>query len=329
MNEKLMSNNLVVMSNALIEAGYDMTLNEMRLFRVCISMVDTREELDVNQIFELSVAEWNNLFTATANQNAYRDLEKAADRLLRRVAVIPLEDNKTLKANFVSWVEFDPDNYKVKLQFTNKIAPFISALNTHFAKSRLLYTVNFNSKYSLRIYDLCHRWLAGNDSGFKDVDIDFLREKIADGKYAQYGEFKRWVLDVAIKDINEHSDLMVKIQPVKTRKSFTSIQFEINRKSNIAKIEAEREKTRDQKSAQNQMQKAKRIGIEKFEADSNAQKLSMKEFMEIPEGTIFKDAKGNEFVKSASGILHGKAGAIVQIEAIQMIERGDLNGVFS
>ena len=58
--------------------------------------------------------------------------------------------------------------------------------------------------------------------------------------YARYPEFKRWVLDKAIAEINQYTDLKVSFKPVKTGRAhkITSVIFYITRKEPNEKISA-------------------------------------------------------------------------------------------
>ena len=68
------NNNLTVYkSNAVIQAGYQLTLNEQRVVLACIGLVDPRKELLVTDKFELSAKDFVTLF-GVSEKNAYKAL---------------------------------------------------------------------------------------------------------------------------------------------------------------------------------------------------------------------------------------------------------------
>ena len=53
-----------------------------------------------------------------------------------------------------------------------------------------------------------------------------------ENKYPLYNDFKRYILDKAIKEINEFTDLIINYEPVKQQKAVTSIKFNIKKLQN-------------------------------------------------------------------------------------------------
>ena len=52
-------------------------------------------------------------------------------------------------------------------------------------------------------------------------------------KYPLFKDFRRYVLDVAVKEINGYTDINVYWNPIKTGRSVTAIEFNIEMKNSM------------------------------------------------------------------------------------------------
>ena len=90
------------------------------------------------------------------------------------------------------------------------------------------------SAHAVRIYELLtqHR-----DIGNRTLNLAWLREtlQIAPDEYKLTTNFIRKVIDVAVDQINKHSDLTVSYKPVKTGRAITDFAFKIKAKDRKAK----------------------------------------------------------------------------------------------
>ncbi len=72
--------------------------------------------------------------------------------------------------------------------------------------------------------------------------VDF-RSKLGvlEGEYSRFNNFKVRVLDPAIKQINEHTDITVKVEQHKTGRTITGFSFKFKQKPIPQKIESKRD----------------------------------------------------------------------------------------
>lgn len=322
-------NNLVVQSNTLVEATYSMTSNEIKVFEMCLSQIDSRERLETSKTFTLTVDDVVDLFyTPTNKHNAYRDLRAVSERFFERKALIRIGHQKELLTRFVQSIKFHEDEEKIDIKFADDIIPYVSQLESHFTKYRIKFTKNLSSIYSHRIYQFLVCW-AGQGLDFKEISLDELRSMLTEGKYSENSHLKKYVLEVAKREINAHTDFSLDYLMKKRRNTFNLVQFKFSRKPDIAKAEEVRLVEQEKKASHNATMKAKRIGLEKAEAEANAIKMSMAEFDKFPEGTIFKTLDGATFRKTANGVLLGDRASIVPAHAVQMLSVGSLSMVFA
>ena len=230
-----MKNNLVTQSNDLVSASYIMSVSEKELLLACISKIDSRPsragQVTKQTKFTVSVDTMKELFYKETNRdNAYRDLKKSADRLFDREVTIKLEDNKTLRTRFVSGVLFDPDEAQVTVTFAEDILPYLTELSVNFTKYRLHEVAELSSVHAIRLYELIVMW-TNQYQYSKELDLNEFKEIMGvQRKYKQFGQLRQFVIDRAIKEINEKTNYTVSVSYKKVRRSFVSLKLKFHKK---------------------------------------------------------------------------------------------------
>ena len=70
--------------------------------------------------------------------------------------------------------------------------------------------------------------------GERFFDLDRLRELLEmKNKYPNVKDFRRYVLDLSIKEINQHTDLQLTLEPQRTGRSITGFKFLIQQSGQI------------------------------------------------------------------------------------------------
>lgn len=223
--------------NDLIEARYAaMTTNEQLLLLAAIGSVDPRS-LTAETPIELTVSAFADLADISARY-AYDELRAAALRLYERDLVIdnPDPENPSLTRTRTRWVhsiEYYDGEGRITLYFAPKVLPYLSQLSERFTKYKLRNVAKFSSSYSLRLYELLVQWRC---KGSREVDIGWLRSMWGlEDKYKSIRDLKRWVLEPAIRDINEHSNLWVQMGQRKRGRRVVAFQFQFGLKAEAKK----------------------------------------------------------------------------------------------
>ena len=91
------------------------------------------------------------------------------------------------------------------------------------------------SKYSIRLYELVLKWVVTGKT--EKYEIEEFRNKIGvtPEEYSHLGDFKKRVIEVAIKEINSKTDIKVELEQFKTGRSVTHFQFKIVKKEKLVK----------------------------------------------------------------------------------------------
>ena len=113
----------------------------------------------------------------------------------------------------------------------------ITRLEEQFTKYEIQQISNLSSAYAVRLYEILIAWRSSGSTPIIPL-IEF-RKKIGvlDSEYKRMYDFKKYVLDIAIKQINEHTDITVKVEQHKTGRSITGFSFNFKqKKSGTAEI---------------------------------------------------------------------------------------------
>lgn len=225
----IMSDDLVVKSNALIMATYTMTAEEQKVILSAIAQI-RRDEIVTDAI----------MYTVTANalsdmggfsaKNEYRNLAAAVERLFERKVVISSlnQDSVKIKTRWVQTCKYKQNEGCVELRFSKDILPYLNQLSEQFTQYKLQNISGMTSSYGIRLYELLIQW---RSIGEREVELEWLRHMWNLGsKYQSICDLKKRVLDPAINDVNAHSDLHVTLGQRKTGRQVTHLQFKFEPK---------------------------------------------------------------------------------------------------
>ena len=231
-------NDLVVKSNQVIEASYTLTTIEQRLILSAIAQIPKGEPVTDEVIYTVSVAD---LQKVGANETtAYRDLKESVSRLFDRSIVLRSSD-RTSRTRWVQKIDFMDSRGVIGIRFSKDILPFLSNLSTEFTKYLASDLIGVTSIYAIRLYELLVQYQSIGKREISVVDLRWMFE--LQNKYPVWADLKRWVIDQAVKEINEFSPLNVTYETKKTGRKITSINLKFKQKTKQAQIATEAPKT--------------------------------------------------------------------------------------
>lgn len=216
---------LVVKENRLIEASYTLGLAEQRLILMAIARArDEGIKFTAETCLEVTAAEYAQRF-GTSKQTAHEALRDAADTLFNRYVTI-IEGTTTIKTRWVSAIKTNSDPMSVSIYFAHLVVPFMATvINNPFTKYQLKHVSELTSIYAIRLYELMIKW---RDTGItQPYELTKLREilGIEPHEYPKMCDFKKRVLDQAIEQISEHTDIKASYDQVKTGRTITHLKF--------------------------------------------------------------------------------------------------------
>ena len=240
-----MKNDLVVKDNALINASYNLEVTEQRL--ILLSIIRARETgqgISSDSKLEIHASDYASRFDVT-KEAAYNALKNAVNNLFERkfsFKEIHKDTNKEIvvKSRWVSRIAYVDDLATLEVTFAPDVVPLITRLEKHFTSYQLKQVAQLTSKYAIRLYEFLIAW---RDVGKTPViSLSEFREKLGleMNEYQKMVNFKSRVLEPAIKQINELTDIHVKYEQYKTGRSISGLSFTFKHKK-IDSIPSERD----------------------------------------------------------------------------------------
>lgn len=224
---------LVVKDNALINASYNLDLVEQRL--ILLAIVEARESgrgISTNKPLVVHASSYINQFDV-ARQTAYQALKNACKDLFARQFSYQEKREKgvaNVTSRWVSQIAYIDDTATVEIIFSPAIIPLITRLEEQFTSYELEQISSLNSAYAVRLYELLIAWRSTGKTPV--IELAEFRKKLGvlEAEYSRMYDFKRYVLDPAIKNVNEHTDITIKVEQHKTGRSITGFSFKFKQK---------------------------------------------------------------------------------------------------
>ncbi len=240
-----MSKLTIYKDNNVINASYRLSLGEQRLILSCIGQINpTMDDLGV---YSVSTDDYAKLFNLS-RKRAYRELKDVAEQLFDRYVIIDaaslpddlrikykvVVESGTFKTRWVSHLQYDNVNLSLSLCFSPLMIPYLSQLKSQFTKYDIEHVANFSSVYAIRIYEFLAQRQFQSTKSFVMPLMD-LRDllQLDDSKHRLYGHLKSRVLDPAINQINDFSNITADYTEKKRGKKVVSIQFNFEIKAGM------------------------------------------------------------------------------------------------
>lgn len=236
-----MANLTIYKSNELVEAGYRLSLAEQRMIILSLGQIDSRDltQKKVTLYAKDYAKEWG-----VSEVNAMREIKQATSRLFDRYITLKNADETTKFRWIQSIAKYHKGEARISFTFSDDILPFLFELDFKLGvtKYELLSVSGFSSVYSFRLYELAIKLLGMRN---QVIDLDEIRRILQlENKYPEYKEFNKFVLKPSLSDINEKSDLLLNIEPVKRGRKIVALEFQIAKKAKSKKAEPTPEGTR-------------------------------------------------------------------------------------
>lgn len=224
----------VVHANDLVNASYNLSINEIRLVLLACSKIDSKGS-PLGAIF-ISVSEYENAFKLNSSNATYANLRNAAKTLIRNP--IKLFNSEIQEITELVWLVSNKytvgeSGTGVHIEFSPKITPFLFEIKERFTSIAFEIAARLDTPFSFRLY----QWLKEAEHKKENqrehnsieviLEIDWMKEQaqITGKAYERYFDFDRYVLKPALQRINSMTDLSVFYCPEKTGRKITAIKF--------------------------------------------------------------------------------------------------------
>lgn len=239
---------LVVKNNTLIQASYTLDTAEQRLILLAIAEArETGKGITANSLLSIHASSYINTFHVEKN-TAYEVLKTASKSLFDRYVtyhdINPItQHDRSFHCRWVDKIGYEDKSGIVFMRFTKDIVPLITRLEENFTKYELQQISRLTSAYAIRLYELLIQWRTVGKTHIIDLTIFRGQLGVEETQYKTMSNFKRFVLDFALTQVNEFTDITAQYEQHKTGRIITGFSFKF--KSKIKKLNTPPKKEKD------------------------------------------------------------------------------------
>lgn len=220
----------VVKDNALVQASYTLDTVEQRLILLAIAEArETGHGITENSLLEIHASSYINTFNVEKH-TAYTVLREASKSLFDRYVTYHDINPKTGKdrsfhCRWVDKIGYEPQSGIIYLRFTQEIVPLITRLEENFTKYELQQVAKLTSAYAIRLYELLIQWRSAGKTPVFNLSIFRQQLGVEEHQYKTMSNFKTYVLDFALEQVNKFTDITAKYQQHKKGRSISGFSF--------------------------------------------------------------------------------------------------------
>lgn len=220
---------LVVKDNALINASYSLNLVEQRL--ILLAIVEAREKgltINANNSLTVHAESYATQFNVHRN-TAYEALKDACENLFERrfsYEKLTARGNKEhVKSRWVQEISYVENEALVRVKFSSDVVPLIINLEKRFTSYEISKVAKLSSTYAIRLYELLMSWKSLGKTPLIKLEDFRLKLGVETNEYPRMDNFKKFVLGIAIEQINEHTDISVSYEQHKKGRTISGFSF--------------------------------------------------------------------------------------------------------
>lgn len=222
-------------SNALVEASYRLSIQEVRVVLLAIGKAQAgNKEINDKDLYTITAQDYAE-YTGLSINMAYRDLIIAQNQLFdRKITLHKTPEGENIKNPIrTRWIQADSRSAKgsgmIQVQFADKVTPYLSLLNKNFTYYELQSIAKLSSAHAVRIYEMLAQWRTTKQT--PAISVESFREMLdlQESKYEKFYDLKRRIIQPSIDLINniDQSDIKnVALKQIKTGRKVTEIQFQ-------------------------------------------------------------------------------------------------------
>lgn len=224
------TDNFVVQSNDFINSIQTLSLNAAKILRAAIMQIKP-EDTEFG-LYSITASELADLLQVSKS-NLYRDMPKLREELMD--SKIFIETHETgeawLSIHLLSYCALSKNKLYIKLN--SDLAKYLLGLNKQYTQIVDQEYNLFDSVYAIRLYEIILSRIMLKvipDEGlFIDIPIEEIKTLTDSHEYENAYNFKKKVLDIAMKNINLHTCYVMSYERLKLNSSkYDTVRFFVN-----------------------------------------------------------------------------------------------------
>lgn len=207
------------------KARYNLTTQQLRIVHHIISKIKIDD--DDLKIYKFDLKEFARICGIECNGKNYANFMDSL-KALRDKSFWMQEGNRMMLVSWFERLEINMYDTTVSLRLDDRLKPYLLHLQNHFTQYNYGTLLSLTCKHAIRLYEM---FVSYDDVGVMEVEIDELKELLGCQEYATYYDFRRYVIEKSLQQINEYTELNVTYYPIKKGRSMHALTFLISKKS--------------------------------------------------------------------------------------------------
>lgn len=227
----LKENATVKLENRLVNARYTLSLREMKMVMAFAAHIcKSKDEFELCSVSAKELGEYMEL----SDENPYAVIKATAKKLIGKSLWLEWYEDGYEEASWwgVPWfrcISYSAKTSQVTFRFADEIKPLLLQVQKTYVRLECKPLMAFKCMYSNRFLLWFAEWekLSPYTIGIDEIRARLKLEK----KHTKFSDFKKYVIEPAIAEINALTDFSVKAEPNKRGRSYVSYTFTIKRKA--------------------------------------------------------------------------------------------------
>ena len=221
--EKEQSKGIMRLHNNFVEAIFSLSADAKKVLLTILLHVNGSKNI---KVYRKDIADRAGIDLSKLNA---KHREELIEELMTKIITIrDIENPKNwVKIQLIGKTEYKDGYLQTKID--EELMPFIlEARERLFTRFNIQNIKPLTSIHAIRIYLLLKQY---DDTGWRTVEVDELKRMMElEDKYSRIFDLKKWVLEVAKRQINKNTDLEIDYKLRKEGKKYKFIDFKIKQK---------------------------------------------------------------------------------------------------
>lgn len=235
--------NEIFKSNSLIQKGRHRYTNRQQkaILYIC-SMVNPQKE---KQKYIFDIKKFMEVCGIAVDGRAYNEIKEDLQTISNKSWWLPIYDEELGKGetlvSFLDEVSIFPDSGKINIRINDLVIPELIKLQDNFTKYELYNVLALSGEYAIILYE---EFKSRQSQGSWIVKVEDFKQGLMIEKkpsFQKWYEVKRIIIEPAIKQINEFTDLQIAYKDdARSGRKATKVCFVINSKVPIERMFTEK-----------------------------------------------------------------------------------------
>ena len=225
---------MVVKSNTIIQRSrYELSVVEQRTIAFICSLIQPNSN---NLTYQFEIADYAKTCGIEADGRLYEAVKSTLKGLRDKSMWLKKEDGSETTVGWLAKVNTNKRSGKATVELDKDFAPYLLDLKECFTAYGFYNILKMRSQYSIRLFELLKSYSYRGKINFDIAELKKILMVDEIKSYSDFGLFRTKVIDVAIKEINELTDLTVRYDTKLQRRKVVCITFYISEKKPIEKV---------------------------------------------------------------------------------------------